>query len=151
MLSFWPSFCESLTIIFISELADKTFILELIYYPKIGAVPLLITSTLALGLMAAVAISVGYLLPMLVIRSIVDWIGFVAFTLFGIYSIIHYASMERETVAEKVEKENKEKDDQYVAIQDTETGASSQPQNENEENHCNFTYSNYGGMLLHRL
>ena len=126
MLAFWPSFCQSLAIIFVSEIADRTFILELLYYPKVGAIPLLITATFAMGIMDLLAICVGYLLPMLLLREIVDWIGFAAFTLFGLFSIYEFTTMEKTTVAEEIEKHNKEKDEQYVAIQDNETGASTQ-------------------------
>ena len=133
MLGFWPSFCQSLAIIFVSEIADRTFILEMIYYPKIGAIPLLVTATLAMGLMDAIAISIGYLLPMLLLREIVDWIGFAFFTLFGIFSIYDFVTMESETVAQKIEQENKENDKAYVAISDNETGVSSQNANQKEE------------------
>lgn len=126
MLEFWPSFCQSLAIIFVSEIADRTFILEVVYYPKVGAVPLLVTATLAMGLMDAIAISIGYLLPLILLREIVDWIGFAAFTLFGIFSIYDFLTMESETIAQKIEQENKDNDKQYVAMSDNETGITSQ-------------------------
>ena len=127
MLDFWPSFCQSLAIIFVSEIADRTFILEVVYFPKIGAVPLLVTATIAMGLMDAIAISIGYLLPLILLREIVDWIGFAAFTLFGIFSFYDYFTMEKVSLAQEIEQETKEKDKpSYVALSDNETGITSQ-------------------------
>lgn len=136
MLDFWPSFWQSFTIIFVSEIADNTFVLDLIYAPKLGAVPLLITSLLALGLMNIVSIAIGYLLPMLLLRDIVDWIGFAAFILFGVLSIYDYITMKDETVNQKIERKNREKETQYVQIEDNETAMASQENpnsNNNEE------------------
>lgn len=134
MLEFWPSFCQSLAIIFISEIADKTFILEMIYFQKLGAVPLLITSTLAMGLMDALAISIGYLLPIILLREIVDWIGLIVFLAFGIYSIYEYSTMENKTLAQKIEEENKENEHAYNQINDNETGGNQDNKIEEKKN-----------------
>ena len=80
MKDFLPSVGKSFLIIFLSEIADRTFILILIYTSKISWFPLLITSILALGFMNVIAVSIGYLLPLLLLKEVVDWIGFACFT-----------------------------------------------------------------------
>ena len=49
--SFFKSVSQSFTVIFLSELADRTFILVLLYASKLTWFPLLLTSLLSMGLM----------------------------------------------------------------------------------------------------
>ena len=117
MKDFLPSLGKSFIIIFLSEIADRTFILILIYTSKISWFPLLITSILALGFMNVIAVSIGYLLPLLLLKEIVDWIGFACFVLFGVFSIYAAYHEEAETVEDKLIETQKEEERSYTDIE----------------------------------
>ena len=117
MKDFLPSVGKSFLIIFLSEIADRTFILILIYTSKISWFPLLITSILALGFMNVIAVSIGYLLPLLLLKEVVDWIGFACFALFGVFSIYASYSEEAETVEDKLIETQKEEERSYTDIE----------------------------------
>ena len=117
MKDFLPSLGKSFLIIFLSEIADRTFILILIYTSKISWFPLLITSILALGFMNIIAVSIGYLIPLLLLKEVVDWIGFACFALFGVFSIYSSFSEEAETVEDKLIETQKEEERSYTDIE----------------------------------
>ena len=117
MKDFLPSLGKSFLIIFLSEIADRTFILILIYTSKISWFPLLITSALALGFMNVIAVSIGYLIPLLLLKEVVDWIGFACFALFGVFSIYSSYSEEVETVEDKLIETQKEEERSYSDIE----------------------------------
>lgn len=108
--SFSISLIQSFLIIFLSEIADRTFILVVLYSLKMHWLPLVICSFLSMFVMNVLAIAVGYLLPMLIIREVVDWIGFCCFLFFGIYSIYDGYTMESESLQEAFDKEKEEDD-----------------------------------------
>ena len=111
--AFYPSLVQSFLVIFLSEIADKTFILVLIYSLKLHWLPLIITSMLAMAFMNILAIVGGYAIILLVPKWLIDWIGFACFLSFGIFSIYEGIKMEsvslhEEYQEEKEEQENKE-------------------------------------------
>ena len=119
-VTFLGSLGQSFTIIFLSELADRTFILVLIYASKLSWMPLLLTGLLSMGLMNILAITVGYLVPLLIVKEIVDWIGFFCFLLIGILSINESINMESTTVHEEMIKQKEEDEKSYNQIKDNE-------------------------------
>lgn len=117
MQNFFSSIYQSFAIIFLSEIADRTFILILIFAAKLNWLPLLLTSCIALGTMNILAIAVGYLVPMLIVKSIVNWIGFACFLFFGLYSIYESFQMKSETIADKLSECKKDDDLNYKDIE----------------------------------
>ena len=83
--SFIKSITQSFTLIFLSELGDRTFILVVIYVAKLSWFLLLVTSFLSMGLMNILAIFIGYLVPLLLVKELIDWIGFFFFFNFWNY------------------------------------------------------------------
>ena len=79
---FYPSLVQSFLVIFLSEIADRTFILVLIYSLKMHWVPLILTSLFAMYFMNLLAIVAGYTVILLIPRSVIDWIGFATFLAF---------------------------------------------------------------------
>ena len=116
--SFIKSVSQSFTIIFLSELADKTFILVLIYASKLSWFPLLFTSLLSMALMNILAISIGYLVPLILVKGIIDWIGFFCFLIFGIVSINESLNMEATTVHDEMIKQKEEDEKNYQKLPD---------------------------------
>ena len=132
-VSFLGSLGQSFTIIFLSELADRTFILVLIYASKLSWMPLLLTGLLSMGLMNILAITVGYLVPLLIVKGVVDWIGFFCFLLFGIFSINESINMESTSVHDEMIKQKEEDEKSYKMLSDNENN------NSNDENKGTFS------------
>ena len=130
-VTFLGSLGQSFTIIFLSEIADRTFILVLIYASKLSWLPLLITGLFSMGLMNILAITLGYLVPLLLVKGIVDWIGFFCFLLFGVFSINESINMESTTVHQEMIKQKEEDEKSYKQLFDNEN-------NYNNENKGTF-------------
>ena len=69
---FYPSLVQSFLVIFLSEIADRTFILVLIYSLKMHWVPLILTSLFAMYFMNLLAIVADYTVILLIPRSVID-------------------------------------------------------------------------------
>ena len=114
--AFYPSLIQSFLVIFLSEIADKTFILVLIYSLKLHWLPLIITSMLSMSFMNILAIVGGYAIILLVPKWLIDWIGFACFLSFGIFSIYEGIKMESVSLHKEYEeqKEEQEKNEQLI-------------------------------------
>ena len=118
--AFYPSLIQSFLIIFLSEIADRTFILVLIYSLKMHWLPLIITSMLSMAFMNLLAIIAGYTVILLIPKSLIDWIGFTCFLLFGIFSIYEGINMESKSIKEEYEAEMTEHEKKYQLVDDKE-------------------------------
>ena len=114
--AFYPSLIQSFLVIFLSEIADKTFILVLIYSLKLHWLPLIITSMLSMSFMNILAIVGGYAIILLIPKWLIDWIGFACFLSFGIFSIYEGIKMESVSLHKEYEeqKEEQEKNEQLI-------------------------------------
>ena len=119
--AFYPSLIQSFLVIFLSEIADKTFILVLIYSTKMHWIPLVLTSILSMYLMNIIAIVAGYTIILLIPRHIINWIGFFCFLLFGIFMINEGMEMDSKSVKEEYEEEIQENEANYNLINDQES------------------------------
>lgn len=118
--AFWPSLVQSFLLIFLSEIADRTFILVIIYSLRMHWLPLILASFLSMVIMNALAITVGYMVPLLIVKDVVDWIGFACFLFFGIYSLYDGLKMESKSVNEAFKEEMKENEDKYSQVSNIE-------------------------------
>lgn len=119
--AFYPSVVQSFLLIFLSEIADRTFILVLIYSLKMHWIPLILTSLFSMYFMNILAIVAGMTVILLVPRGLIDWIGFFCFLLFGIFCVYEGMGMESKSVKEEYEEEMKENDDNYKLVSDEES------------------------------
>ena len=78
-----------------------------------NSVPLLFTSLGSMLFMNILAILVGNMIPLLLVRDIVDWIGFFCFLGFGILNLYDGCTKESRTVIEEYNEEIEENDNQY--------------------------------------
>ena len=106
--AFYPSLAQSFLIIFLSEIADRTFIIVLIYSLKLHWLPLIITSMLSMALMNILAIVAGYTVILLIPRNLIDWLGFICFLCFGVFCVWEGINMESRSVKEEYEEEKEE-------------------------------------------
>ena len=118
--AFYPSLIQSFLVIFLSEIADRTFILVLIYSLKMHWLPLIITSILAMAFMNLLAIVAGYTVILLIPKSLIDWIGFGCFLAFGIFSVYEGITMESKTIHEEYQEEMTEQGKNYQLANDEE-------------------------------
>ena len=118
--AFYPSLIQSFLVIFLSEIADRTFILVLIYSLKMHWLPLIITSMLAMAFMNLLAIVAGYTVILLIPRSLINWIGFACFLAFGIFSVYEGITMESKTIHEEYQEEMTEQGKNYQLANDEE-------------------------------
>ncbi len=100
-MGFLNSFFSSFGIIFISEIADKTFILILFFSTKIAKIKLFVISSLTLLVMNSIAVIIGYLVPMILYRNLIDWLSILCFLFFGSFLIYEAHGMKNKTVEEK--------------------------------------------------
>ena len=113
---FYPSLVQSFLVIFLSEIADRTFILVLIYSLKMHWIPLILTSLFAMYFMNLLAIVAGYTVILLIPRSLIDWIGFATFLAFGIFCVYEGVNMESKSVQEEYEEEIQRTESNYNSL-----------------------------------
>ena len=113
---FYPSLVQSFLVIFLSEIADRTFILVLIYSLKMHWIPLILTSLFAMYFMNILAIVVGYTIILLIPRSLIDWLGFATFLAFGIFCVYEGVNMESKSVQEEYEEEIQKTESNYNSL-----------------------------------
>ena len=118
--AFYPSLVQSFLVIFLSEIADRTFILVLIYSLKMHWIPLILTSLFSMYFMNLIAILAGYTVILLVPREVIDWIGFFCFLFFGLYWVYEGMKMESKSVKEEYEEEMQETEANYNLVNDQE-------------------------------
>ena len=118
--AFYPSLIQSFLVIFLSEIADRTFILVLIYSLKMHWLPLIITSMLAMAFMNLLAIVAGYTVILLIPRNLIDWIGFTCFLFFGIFCVYEGISMESKTIHDEYQEEMTDQGKDYQLANDEE-------------------------------
>jgi putative Ca2+/H+ antiporter (TMEM165/GDT1 family) len=111
---FLSGFLSSFGIIFISEIADKTFILILFFSTKISKLKLFLIASLALVGMNAIAVCLGYMIPFLLYKSLVDWLAVASFVVMGVILILEAKKMKHKTVEEKFTKYKKKHENDLV-------------------------------------
>ena len=116
--AFYPSLVQSFLVIFLSEIADRTFILVLIYSLKMHWIPLILTSLFSMYFMNILAIVAGYTVILLIPRDLIDWIGFFCFLFFGIFCVYEGMGMESKSVKEEYEEEMHENEANYSLVND---------------------------------
>ena len=114
--AFYPSLVQSFLVIFLSEIADRTFILVLIYSLKMHWLPLVLTSLFAMYFMNLIAIVAGYTVILLVPRNLLDWIGFACFLGFGLFWAYEGMKMESKSVKEEYDEEMQETENNYSLV-----------------------------------
>ena len=149
--AFYPSLAQSFLVIFLSEIADRTFILVLIYSLKMHWLPLILTSMLSMALMNLLAIIAGYTIVLLIPRSIIDWLGFACFLLFGIFCVWEGIEMESKSIKEEYEEEMTEQGKDYQLVQDEENNIEGKEEHKKEKSTWILCVELFGFLCLSEL
>ena len=118
--AFYPSLVQSFLVIFLSEIADRTFILVLIYSLKMYWLPLVLVSLFSMYFMNVIAIVAGYTVILLIPRNLIDWIGFACFLVFGVFWVYEGMGMSNKSVKEEYEEEMQETENNYRLVNEDE-------------------------------
>lgn len=105
--SFISSFGYSFSIIFLSDLTDKSIFLIIFLSKKLPSLTLFIVSLSSVLLMNYLSILIGYYLPKLISLTYMQILAFILFTTFGILSIIE-SQREEEKINKLMELTKKE-------------------------------------------
>ena len=106
--AFYPSLVQSFLVIFLSEIADRTFILVLIY------------SLFSMYFMNILAIACGFTVILFIPRYVIDWIWFFCFLIFGLLWVFEGMKMESKSVKEEYEEEIQGNDNNYSLVNEEE-------------------------------
>lgn len=99
--TFWNSFLSGFSIIFVAEVGDRTFILIMIYAVTNNYLKTFLISNFVLLMWNYISIMIGYNIPFLMNKDLVEWVGIFTFTLFGILMIKDGYYMESKLVEEE--------------------------------------------------
>lgn len=98
---FWNSFVSGFSIIFSAEIGDRTFILIMIYAVSNSYLKTFLIANFVLLLWNYLSIIIGYAMPLIMNRNLLEWIGIITFSFFGVTMIIQGYSMESKYVEEE--------------------------------------------------
>jgi putative Ca2+/H+ antiporter (TMEM165/GDT1 family) len=104
---FVESIFSSFTLIFISEIGDKTFFLVMIYSMSNSALKIFFVTSSIMAFMTLAAVIVGYGFNYFLNRTIINWMAVISFTIFA--SMMYYNAYTKKTklVEEKFKKQIK--------------------------------------------
>lgn len=117
--NFWRSFVSGFSLIFASEIGDKTFILSLFYALRIGILITFLTASTTLVLLNAFWLLVGASLPLLLYQTWINWLAVVLFFVFAVVLFIDGMRMDDKLIIDEfheyeveaeIEKEVEEKE-----------------------------------------
>lgn len=78
-INFFNSFFRSFSLLLISEVMDKSFIIILYFSTKLPPTKVLFFSGISLVFMNSISIIIGYSLPSLLYRTLIEWIALISF------------------------------------------------------------------------
>jgi putative Ca2+/H+ antiporter (TMEM165/GDT1 family) len=117
--NFSDSFLSGFGLIFVSEIGDRTFFMIMIFASTNSFLLTFLLSSLTMLFLNLISLSVGFALPLFLYRDLIDWIGILVFTVFGLKMLYDAYFMkdsliedELEEVIEELEKEEQD-DDEY--------------------------------------
>jgi putative Ca2+/H+ antiporter (TMEM165/GDT1 family) len=105
--TFGSSFVKSFSVTFLSELADKTFILLLFYSMRMSKCKLVVLALISLLGMNLLTVILGVSIPLLLYANFIDWIALILFFIFSIMLFEEAFHMENKTLKVRYDKYTK--------------------------------------------
>jgi putative Ca2+/H+ antiporter (TMEM165/GDT1 family) len=103
-INFISSFFRSFSLLLVSEVMDKSFIIILYFSTKLPPVKVLFFSGISLVFMNSISIIIGYSLPSLLYRSLIEWIALISFIFLSFAYVNEAYHLEDETHEQKFTK-----------------------------------------------
>lgn len=103
-INFFSSFFRSFSLSLVSEVMDKTFIIILYFSTKLPPGKLLFFSGVSLVFMNSISIIIGYSIPFLLYRTLIEWIALISFVFLSFAYVNEAYHLEDETHEKKVTK-----------------------------------------------
>jgi putative Ca2+/H+ antiporter (TMEM165/GDT1 family) len=100
---FWQSFTAGLTIVLLSGIGDKTFFLCMIYATSNPIVKSFVVSGAIMLCINIINLAIGWALPFIMYKDVIDWIAIVLFTFFGVTLLIEGLRTESKPIEEELE------------------------------------------------
>lgn len=99
---FFSSFFRSFSLLLVSEVMDKTFIIILYFSTKLPPSKLLFFSGVSLIFMNCISIIIGYSLPFLLYRTLIEWIALISFIFLSFAYVNEAYHLDDETHEKKI-------------------------------------------------
>jgi putative Ca2+/H+ antiporter (TMEM165/GDT1 family) len=106
--SFSDSFISGFGLIFISELGDRTFFMIMIYAATNSFIKTFLLSSVTMLLLNLISLSLGFALPFFLYRDLIDWVGILVFTVFGLKMLYDAYYMEDSLIEDELEEVQEE-------------------------------------------
>ncbi len=103
-VGFLSSFTRSFSLLLVSEVMDKTFIIIFYFSTKLPLSKLLFFSSISLIFMNSISICIGYSIPFLLYRSLIEWLALISFIFLSFAYINEAYYLEDETNEIKIYK-----------------------------------------------
>ncbi len=103
-INFFSSFYRSFSLLLVSEVMDKTFIIILYFSTKLPPSKLLFFSGVSLIFMNCISIIIGYSIPFLLYRTLIEWIALISFIFLSFAYVNEAYHLEEESHEKKVTK-----------------------------------------------
>jgi len=98
------SFLRSFSLLLVSEVMDKTFLIILYFSTKLPSGKLLFFSGVSLLFMNCISIILGYSLPFLLYRSLIEWIALISFIFLSFAYVNEAYYLDDDTHEQKINK-----------------------------------------------
>lgn len=136
--SFWYSLSSGFSLIFISEIGDRTFIMAIFYTIKVGILPTFLVASTTLVLLNFISLMIGMYLPLLIYKFYLDICATLLFLFFGVSLLYNGIRMENKKIIEELneyeeEEEMKERQNEKLLQKDEENDGLQK--NDKEESH----------------
>lgn len=107
----------SFSMTFLAEIGDKTFIMIMIFVPKMNNIILFVASSMSLAMMHTLGALFGGLFQLFIDQYILAIISCLAFFLFGVLLIYQGKTMQEETIEEKIKEVEKEMNQSMMSFE----------------------------------
>jgi putative Ca2+/H+ antiporter (TMEM165/GDT1 family) len=112
-LDFKESAIRGFVIIFVSEIGDRTFFLTMIYAATNSFFKTFLVASTTMVIMNFLALVLGYYLPNLLNRNLLDWVGIIVFSCFGLKMLYDAYMMESHTIGQEFEEVKHEIEEEH--------------------------------------
>jgi putative Ca2+/H+ antiporter (TMEM165/GDT1 family) len=106
--NFLDSFASGFGLIFVSEIGDRTFFMIMIYAATNSFLKTFLLSSVTMLALNFISLCIGFAIPFFLYRNIIDWLGILVFTVFGLKMLYDAYYMEDSVIEDELEEVKEE-------------------------------------------